>query len=360
MFNKFKEKEININNNSNQRFNRWKNKNKIVKFLLFSLIIFSLIGWFIYKWYINFKTKELVENEIIIEVNEWEYPISIASKLNLNENYLKIYLKNEAPDFELIIWRFMIEPNSDIENIIKSLKKPIIEWEVEITILEWWNIYDVDEYLTSENLIIENEYINYVNNSEKIEKLSEYFSFIKWLETLEWFLYPDTYRVKSENFKINEFVIKQLDNFEIKVYNTILSELDNETIKDVINLASIVEKEEKNIDEKATVAWILKKRLNNGWMIWADITVCYPHELTAQECKMVISEYINETSEYNTRTMLWLPKTPIWNPSFETINATLNSKNTEYWFYLHNVSTWQIYYWRNNTEHEQNKRLYMK
>ena len=95
-------------------------------------------------------------------------------------------------------------------------------------------------------------------------------------------------------------------------------------------------------------------------MIWADITVCYPHELTANECKMVISKYINEKSEYNTRTMAWLPKTPIWNPSFETINATLNSKDTPYYFYLHDTGTGKIYYWKTNAEHEQNKRFYLR
>jgi cell division protein YceG involved in septum cleavage len=54
---------------------------------------------------------------------------------------------------------------------------------------------------------------------------------------------------------------------------------------------------------------------------------------------MIISEYINEKSEYNTRTMTGLPKTPISNPSFETIDATLNYKESEYWFYLHDVET---------------------
>jgi UPF0755 protein len=124
----------------------------------------------------------------------------------------------------------------------------------------------------------------------------------------------------------------------------------------LLNLASIVEKEEKNKEERATVAWILKKRLDNDWNIGADITVCYPHKLTGEECKMVVSKYIREKSEYNTRTMIWLPKTPIWNPSFDSINATLNYNRTDFWFYLHNVSTWKIYYASSNAEHESNKK----
>ena len=209
-------------------------------------------------------------------------------------------------------------------------------------------------------LIETGEYIAYVNNIDKILKLKEFFPFLDKQETLEWYLYPDTYKVVKTPFKINNFVIKQLEWFENKVYNTILKELSNKEILDLINLASIVEKEEKNPEEKSSVAGILKKRLDSEWMIWADITVCYPHELTSQQCKMVVSKYINEKSEYNTRTMKWLPKTPIWSPSFDTINATLNYKETAYWFYLHDTTNWKIYYAKDNAWHEKNKNLYIK
>jgi UPF0755 protein len=95
-------------------------------------------------------------------------------------------------------------------------------------------------------------------------------------------------------------------------------------------------------------------------MIWADITVCYPHKLTANECKMVITKYINEKSDYNTRTMSGLPKTPIWNPSFETINATVNYKKSNHWFYLHDIKTWKIYYADTNEWHTINKNRYLR
>jgi len=74
---------------------------------------------------------------------------------------------------------------------------------------------------------------------------------------------------------------------------------------------------------------------------------------------MVVSKYINEKSEYNTRTMVWLPKTPIWNPNFETIDATVNSETTPYFFYLHD-NKWNIYYAKNNSGHERNKNNYLR
>lgn len=378
MFNNFKRKKINnrrflnkinIENTTNieenseiieKTINPIKKSNPIIRIikLLIWITIISFI--FIYKWYMDFKTDILNEKEIVIEIKSWDTINELSEKLNINSNYLKFYLNKNNNEFELITWNFKISKNSNIDQILVDLQNPIIENEINITILEWWNIYDIDNYLTNKKLIEKWDYINYVTNKEKIIQLTEFFPFLNWLETLEWYLYPDTYTVISNNFKINVFVIKQLDNFEIKVYNKLFSEYENEKIEEVINLASIVEKEEKNPAEKKAVAWILRKRLDNWWMIWADITVCYPHELTANECKMVISKYINEVSEYNTRTMQWLPKTPIWNPSYETINATLNYTNTSHWFYLHDTKTWKIYYADTNEWHTINKNRYLR
>jgi UPF0755 protein len=125
-------------------------------------------------------------------------------------------------------------------------------------------------------------------------------------------------------------------------------------------LASIVEKEEKSVKEKATVAWVLKKRLNENWFIWADATVCYPYELTFDECTpKFIWNHIQDKNDYNTRTKLGLPKTPICNPSALSIEAVYNAKNTPYYYYLHDEN-WQIHYAKTNEEHVANKMLYIK
>ncbi len=335
---------------------------RLFKFFIWIWVIIAIIIYFDYK---SFPNETIINTEQIITIEEWETFENIAEELNINKIYLRKYIKNNTPDLKLIVWDFQLKENSKIDDILEALKTPIIYDEVNITFLEWWNIYDNDDFLSKKWYFEEDVYIYYVTNPEKIEALSEFFPFIKWLNTLEWFLYPDTYKINTKETQINQLVISQLENFETKVYNKFFIDSNwnqtytNQEIVDLINLASIVEKEEKNTANKKIVAWILKKRLDEWWMIWADITVCYPHKLTSEECKMVVSKYIQEISEYNTRTMAWLPKTPIWNPSYETIDATLNYKETPYYFYLHNTETWEIYYAETNAEHEANKR-YMK
>lgn len=341
-------------NNLEKKSNFW-----FIKIII-TFIIFITISWFYL--YSNFKTNFNLSEDFTITIDQNDSFNNLWNKIkDLDNIWYKIYIKNNQPDFELKAWNYKIKLWSNLEETLKSLNKPIFK-EEKITLLEGWNIFDIDYYLTEKWYIDSGEYISYAQNLEKIKALNEFFPFIWEQITLEWFLYPDTYKINAGDFKINNLVIKQLENFENKVYNKLFlnKQYDNQTITDIVNLASIVEKEEKNSNEKSTVAWILKKRLNNDWMIWADITVCYAYKLTSEECKMIISKYINEKTEYNTRKKLWLPKTPIWNPSFETIDATLNDKKTKYWFYLHNVSSWKIFYAETNAQHEQNKRLYMR
>jgi UPF0755 protein len=100
--------------------------------------------------------------------------------------------------------------------------------------------------------------------------------------------------------------------------------------------------------------------MKENWFIWADATVCYPYELTFLECTPeFIWNHIQVKNEYNTRTKLWLPKTPICNPSNDSIEAVYNTKDSEYYYYLHDEN-WQIHYARTNEEHVANKMLYIK
>jgi len=342
-----------------------KSKKNNIFFRFIKLIIWIWIIWFIYFYYSysSFINQIIVKDSLMLNIEKTDNFSNLWNKIEELDNiWYKYYLRNNKPDFLLREWTYLIEWWSNISDFLESLNKPLIS-EENVTILEWWNIFDIDKYFSDRLLINSWDFINYVTNKENIKVLSDRFKFLdKDLITLEWFLYPDTYRILANSFDIWVFVSRQLQNFENRVYNSVLKNYDTKKIVEIVNLASIVEKEERNVKEKPTVAWILKKRLNAWWMIWADITVCYPYWLTSKECtpRFIWSKVNIDRNDYNTRTKRWLPKTPINNPTFETINATLNHKDTKYWYYLHNENTWKIYYAETNAEHERNKELYMK
>lgn len=313
-------------------------------FLKLIFLLALIFVWFFYYTYSSFLTKQIVENDSIIKINKWDSFYSLPEKLSIDKNLFKLYLKLNTPDFSLQAGSYELESGSNISKIISSLKTPLIK-EEKLTILEWWNIFDID-YLLSKRWLIK--------AWDFIEKYSEN----------EWMYYPDTYNINRENFKLEDFVSKMLGNFDKKVKTKLPLEVQNdeEKLKNLLILASIVEREaniKDNPEEVSIIAGILQKRLDENWFIWADITVCYPYKITSKECTpSFVVNHINDKNDYNTRTMLGLPKTAIWNPSYKTINATLNYKKTPYYYYLHDKSG-QINYGRNNAEHVNNKVKYL-
>ena len=108
-------------------------------------------------------------------------------------------------------------------------------------------------------------------------------------------------------------------------------------IRNVLRLASIIEKEERNTQNKPTVAGIFFNRLEQGTTLGADITLCYGLKKPYDSCTpSVIAQHLDDTNNlYNTRALRGLTPTPIANPSVDTIAAVLNFTKTNYFFYLH-------------------------
>jgi UPF0755 protein len=152
-------------------------------------------------------------------------------------------------------------------------------------------------------------------------------------------LYPDTYNTDANTSIIDQLVYLQLENFNNKVWKPNADFIANQggnRYHDVI-LASIVEKEERNPDNKPTVAGIFLKRLQIGMTLDADITLCYGLKQPYANCTpSVIAQNISDKNNpYNTRAVHGLPPTPISNPTAESISAVLHPQTTDYLYYLH-------------------------
>lgn len=333
----------------------------ILKFF-FILLIITLI--YIYNWYNNIKNYK-TQIDTIINVEKWENITDIlVINFWFNKNFLKLYLKLNPLDknYTIMAWNFEIKKDSTINDIIKILwKNPLLKYE-SLTILEWYNIFDIDNYLTEKWFIKKWDFKNF--SKLNLNTFKSEFIFLKDALSLEWFLYPDTYFFEKEKFNLFDFTHTLLTNFNQKVYIPLFEKNNTKNLVETINIASIIEKEAFPLwwyEEKQIIAWILLKRLYKKWYLWADITVCYPYELTSKECTpQFIAQKINiDKNDYNTRNKLWLPKTPINNPSYSTIKAVLNPIKTDYFYYLHD-DTWKIHYRKTLEEHNKNKKLYIK
>lgn len=252
----------------------------------------------------------------------------------------------------------------------KDFLKVIAEWPKTMyqryTVLEWRSIYDIDDDLTKKWIISQWEYIDFVTDPTYIWKYQNRYDFLAraWnINSLEWFLYPDTYNIDVQWNFIDQLVYLQLDNFNNKVWQTYSSKISSFSKLnwyEIVILASIIEKEEKNDANKSTVAWIFLNRLASKMLLWADITLCYWLQRPYAECTPnVIVKNLDDTSNvYNTRANAWIPPQPISNPAVTTISAVLNYTNTDYLYYLHDNSG-VIHYGKTISEHNANKQKYL-
>ncbi len=329
---------------------------RLIKLVIWIFVIF----WGIFYWNYSSFIWSWLEKPVSVTIEDWDGFYTVFGKIYSEDlNYVKIFFKNnpEKIDFSLPKWTYTFSREDTIEMILEKLQKGTLPVQISLTTLPGWNIFDIDNYLAEKWLISKWEFIKEAKN---ISKYKDKYAFLENALTLEGFLYPDTHFALKDNFEVENYMNLLLKNFDNKIAQEYFQNLTGKQIIETINIASILEREERNLSEKATVAGILIKRYQEWWMIGADITACYAYELTEDECKMSVSKYIREKNEYNTRTKVWLPKTPINNPSINSIKAVLEPKQTPYYFYLHDTQTWEIYYAVTNDEHNKNRALYLR
>lgn len=100
----------------------------------------------------------------------------------------------------------------------------------------------------------------------------------------------------------------------------------------VYTLASIVEEETTNNEEKGTIASVYLNRLRKGMPLQADPTVKFAARNFA--LKRVAGDVLDTPSPYNTYRNKGLPPGPICTPSTTTINAVLTAPSTDYLYFV--------------------------
>ena len=148
---------------------------------------------------------------------------------------------------------------------------------------------------------------------------------------LEGFLFPDTYEF-YQGMQASSAINKFLENFHDRLTAEMLEKADERgmTMQEVVTVASMIEKEAANDDERAMIAAVIYNRIEAGMPLQIDSTIMYvlpEHKdvLTVEDTKI--------DSPYNTYLNKGLPPTPIANPGLASIKATLSPASTQALYY---------------------------
>ena len=140
-------------------------------------------------------------------------------------------------------------------------------------------------------------------------------------------LFPDTYLLYWTSTP--ESVIRRvLNEFEKSVIEPNREKLSNidKSVDEIVTLASIIEWEATNEEEKNKISGLYWNRLNRGMRLQADPTVNY----AVDERRRLLYKDYEIDHPYNTYMNKGLPPGPITNPSLSSIEAALNPASHNY------------------------------
>ena len=168
--------------------------------------------------------------------------------------------------------------------------------------------------------------------------------FLEKTEKLEGYLFPDTYLFLpfAETVQI---IGTMTDNFKKKA---------GDVGKDIVIMASLIEKEVPDSNDRKIVSGILWKRLEMGMALQVDAVFPY---ITGKQ--KVLSDDLKIDSPYNTYLHKGLPPGPISNPGLDAIDAARNPKESPYLYYLSGQDG-KTHFAKTFSEHLRNKEKYLR
>jgi len=123
---------------------------------------------------------------------------------------------------------------------------------------------------------------------------------------------------------------------------------------EVITLASIVEREVADPDDRKKVASVFLNRLSINMALESCATIQY---ITKENKTQFTYEETRIPSAYNTYINRGLPPGPIGNPSIDSVLAVIEPAETDYLYFL--SADGETYFSYTLDEHERKKSLYL-
>ncbi|MBU1027317.1 MAG: endolytic transglycosylase MltG [Candidatus Margulisbacteria bacterium] len=234
--------------------------------------------------------------------------------------------------------KYRLSPSNTLISILFKLKKGDIyiapPERVWITFQEGSSIYKMGEILKENKVSNYKEFKNLVHEGITERLRASHWSIFKYIpsESLEGYLYPDTYRFFKEA-PVPDIIEVMLSRFEQVVlpFWENASKDTKYTLHEIITLASIIEKEAQKPEERGIISSVYHNRLNKKMFLAACPTIKYALD---RPTKRVYYEQLDVDSPYNTYKNKGLPPGPICNPGIESIKAAVYPAKTNYYYFV--------------------------
>ncbi|MEO8116732.1 MAG: endolytic transglycosylase MltG [Bacteroidota bacterium] len=294
-------------------------------------IIFILAG--ISAWILFSSATAFTEKSVYILVPQKEHTDKQVMEEIMQKNILKSpsvfnFLATKTNTWQQVkSGRFKINQGENLYSILRKLKNN--QQEQSKLVINKFRVPADLAKLIGKNFSIDSAHaMLFLNNPDSLKE------FGVDTTTLFYLVIPDTYffywntPVKDILSKLK----KESDAFWQKNHRLEKAAALGLSRDEVYTLASIVEEETRNNDEKDTIASVYINRLQAGMPLGADPTIKFA--LKDFGLKRILLKHLTVASPFNTYKNKGLPPGPICTPSPVTIDATLDAPKTDYFYFV--------------------------
>ena len=258
----------------------------------------------------------------VVEDMEQKFNLNISTKV-------KIYTKFNSLDSSIKPGRHYLSGVVSISDLLKELISSM-NVDVDIQIIEGKTIRDIASKLAKNKNLVDFDSTKFVDlclDKVFIDKIFND-SYFDNVNTLEGYLFPDTYRVKpsyNEEDLIKIFIGNFLD--KIAPYRNDMSTRGLDTL---MIIASIIQAETAYENEMKKVSSLYYNRIKENMSLDSDVTISYSTMRPMRPKDKYSSDPYNtyDTKNYKLR----LPPTPINSPGLKAIEASIYPDKSDYLF----------------------------
>ena len=204
-----------------------------------------------------------------------------------------------------------------------------------VTVPEGWTIYDIAAEVDRLGICSRREFLAVAQNTALFSDLAPR------AHSLEGFLFPSTYEF-TRRTTCEQIASTMVEHFRA-VWSRTLAPPGGSvefpgglTLGQVVTLASLIERETSNPEERPLVAGIFYNRLRRGYPLQCDPTVQYAMEQAGHPVENLRPQDLRTDSAYNTYLHRGLPPGPIANPGEASLGAALHPTQTDYLYFVAN------------------------
>ncbi len=235
-----------------------------------------------------------------------------------------------------------------------------------VTVVEGLTLEETAELLAASGFGRRDRFLDLMRSPELIADLDPA------AHDLEGYLFPETYafRRRTPESEIVKAMVKTFrGRFEKDVRPLLAAHPRPHGVRELVTLASIVEKEAKLDGERPLIAAVYQNRLDRRIGLAADPTVIYAMKRQGTWGGNIRRADLQMDSPYNTYRYAGLPPGPICSPGLKSLVAAAAPAKNAYLYFVsrndgthvfsttlaehsRNVDLWQRRYWRDRRERE--------